>query len=170
MIKNSTDTQSPQIPPSKTTSKPLMLGIVVGCGLLLAISLWFGQNWLAQQNNSPLFAPQAGCQLPQQSCLASDGAHSIRFSIDSEELSSHQPLPLQVWLEGFNPSQVTVKLQGVEMYMGENNATLQLQSDGSYRTDIQLPACTTGTMLWRAQILITETGGMSGSWFDFEAR
>lgn len=157
-------------PPTSVASKPLMLAIVVSCALLLGLSLWLGQSWLAQQNSSPLFAPQAGCQLPQQSCQANDGSRSIRFRIDSEELSSHQALPLQVWLEGFQPSQVTVKLQGVEMYMGENTATLKRQSDGSYRTKIQLPVCTTGTMLWRAQILITETGGMSGSWFDFEAR
>ena len=157
-------------PPAPPASKPLILAIIVSCGLLLVLSLWLGQSWLAQQNSHPMFAPQADCQLPQQSCLATDNKRSIRFNIDSEELSSHQPLPLQVWLEGYQPSLVTVKLQGVEMYMGENNATLQRQSDGSYRTEIQLPVCTTGTMLWRAQILITETGGVSGSWFDFEAR
>ncbi len=161
--------QSQQVPPW------IWLILILISTALLGLSLWFGLQFRQDQNHTPLFAPKPGCQLPQYSCTATNQGRSIRFAIQAKQLNSHQPMPVRVELEGYNATRVTIKLQGVEMYMGENKTTLERHRDGSYQANIQLPVCTTGTMLWRAQILITspsktnQTGEISGSWFDFEA-
>lgn len=152
-----------------TTNRRFFIILILISSVLLGLSLWFGQRLIQDPINTVLFAPTRGCQLPQQQCSAIDGTRTIQLTVESDTLSSHQPIPVRVVLGGYNPSQVSIRLQGAEMYMGENSTPLQHQDDGSYRADIQLPVCTTGTMLWRAQVIIEQAGTSTGSWFDFEA-
>ena len=55
------------------------------------------------------------------------------------------------------------------MFMGETLTALQQQPDGSYQAEVQLPVCSFDTRQWRANLLITDHTGISGSWFDFES-
>ncbi len=156
--------------------KPQLIMLLLCSALLLALSLWFGQQLLQQQNTATLFAPESGCQLPQHPCAARQGSQSITLSVTGDQFNSHQPIPFRVDLSGYEASQVTLELQGAEMYMGRNSTTLVRQADGSYQAQVQLPACTTGTMLWRATVVVTqatrppEASQQNGSWFEFEAR
>ncbi|MFT6916946.1 MAG: hypothetical protein ACJAWL_003290 [Motiliproteus sp.] len=149
-----------------------LVAILLACGLLLGVSLWLGQQLLQQRDSDArLFAPQpCDPEQLQQGCSALNGKQQIRFFIDSDEINSHAPLALRVDLQGFDAQQVDVELQGVDMYMGELRVSLERGSDNQFRAQGQLPACTTGTMTWRARVWITDTDGRSGSWFDFTAR
>ncbi|MEH6472382.1 MAG: hypothetical protein V7752_14125 [Halopseudomonas sp.] len=158
--------------PQPATNKRRMWLLLIACGLLLSVSLWLG-NSLRQQlsSNEQLFAPLpcATSQL-QQGCRAVSGEQQVNFFIDSAEIGSHAPMDIRVDLQGFSPQRVELELQGRDMYMGQLRVALQQGDDAQYRVTAQLPVCTTGIMTWRARILITEATGLSGSWFDFEAR
>tara|TARA_R110002167_G_scaffold70379_1_gene198310 strand:+ start:12126 stop:12662 length:537 start_codon:yes stop_codon:yes gene_type:complete len=173
------------------TSNRRMLILLVGCSLLLAASLWLGQDLLKRQDNDTrLFAPQpcdpsqlqpqlqpqlqsqphSQRRLEQQGCNAQREKQQVHFFIDSAEISSQAPIPFRVKLQGFEPQRVEIELQGRDMYMGETRFTLVRGEDGQYRGHGQLPVCTTGMMTWRARVWITEAAATRGSWFDFLAR
>lgn len=146
--------------------------LLIICTVLLGISLWFGQQLLEQRSgDARLFAPLScnSAQL-QQGCSALNGEQQIRFFIDSEQIDSQTPLAFRVELQGFEAQQVELELQGVDMYLGELRLAMERGSDAQYRAQGQLPACTTGAMVWRAKVWITQVSGRSGSWFDFLAR
>ncbi len=152
----------------KRSGNSVFIILLLGCSALLVLSLWFGQQIL-QQPDDNLFAPDPDCRLPQNSCTASHDQHHIRFTINTDQLNADQPFPVRVELSGYNNPQVTVKLQSISMFMGETLTTLKQQPDGSYQANIQLPICSFDTRQWRANILINDQTGSSGSWFDFEA-
>lgn len=146
--------------------------LLTACTLLLGISLWLGQQLLAQRSSAEqLFAPLPcnPAQL-QQGCSALNGTQQIRFFIDSAQLDTNEALAFRVELQGFEAQQVELELQGLDMYMGELRLTLERGSDAQYRTQSRLPACTTNVMTWRARVWVTQPSGRSGSWFDFSAR
>ena len=153
---------------SATPSSPRrLLALLLGALALLLILGWLARGWLAERDaRLDLFAAPP-CDLGQGPCEARRGDDWLRLGIEGP-LDAHRPLPLRVEIS--KPAdQVAVDFQGVEMFMGHNHFVLQPQADGSYRGEGRLPVCTTGTMRWRARVLITRGGTTHGSWFDFNA-
>ena len=159
---------TPNTVSDKPSNNVIWIILLLGCALLLALSLWFGQQIL-QQPDDNLFAPDPGCLLPQHSCSANDGTHSIRFSIDANAVSSNTPFSVRVDISGYDNPQITVRLHSISMFMGETLTALQQQADGSYQAEVQLPVCSFDTRQWRAKLLVSDHTGISGSWFDFES-
>ncbi|WP_207062006.1 hypothetical protein [Motiliproteus sp. SC1-56] len=152
---------APFLPP-----KALLVG---GLALALLVLGALGRSWLNAGQGEPSLFPAPPCDLQQGPCEARQGDLWIRLSIVASPISAQAPLPLKIETRGLEADQVAVDFQGVEMFMGLNRYTLQRHADGSYRGEGRLPACTSGSMRWRARVLLTRGEQTTGTWFEFEA-
>jgi hypothetical protein len=56
------------------------------------------------------------------------------------------------------------------MFMGINQLSLTMQSDGSYTGARSLPGHVDQSMMWRAKIFVHRGEKVTVGWFDFEAK
>lgn len=164
-----------------TKAKDKRLWLLVVAGLLIVLFVLLG--WLARtlmsgmlkddQANTLQLTTVEPCNLHQGPCTARYGKQLMRFSITGPALNSEHQLNFAVQLDNIEADQVSLQLQGKDMYMGENRYILQPPSKAkpgaaTFSAAGQLPACTTGTMVWIAQLNITTDTGMMQARFEFE--
>lgn len=124
---------------------------------LLAVALIAVVAYVAapSRHADVVVAPEPGCDPNRAPCTARlpDGAR-LEFSILPRPIPVVAPLRVEVKLEGIAPGSVEVDFSGADMDMGPNRATLRPAPGGSYVGTATLPVCVTGTMNWRANVMI----------------
>ena len=151
----------------KSTTQYLYL-LLLG-GFILAI--WLGTSMFSlPDNDNPGYA--SDCDLRQQSCTVDIGEASITLDIQPRDIRSLTPLNYQVSIEGAEPSQVVISLQGSEMYMGINQTELSpVEGEpGVFEGQGELAICTTGEMKWRLTVSAKTEAGQLNTWFEFRAK
>lgn len=125
----------------------LVLAVIVGAfGLGIGLSYWQQQ---------PLEALDfSHCeQLHQGSCKWKVAEQTWQLNLPSDQLPAMLSQDLELSTNLDNPPPLELRLQGIEMYMGEIKLQIEPSEHGHYHTDILLPICNTGTMRWRAEIV-----------------
>jgi len=107
----------------------------------------------------PSTVPECALTLPQ--------GEKISLSILPHPIRPLENLTLAVKISGFRASQVAVDFDGVDMSMGYNRAVLEGNGENFSGRAI-LPVCVTGTMAWKATVLVTTEKGLLAAPFHFE--
>lgn len=139
--------------------------------LVVLILVWQLPDWLATANQPDQTRLKAErCLLNQQSCTASGAEQSISLKVSTDTIRSLTPLPFVASLSGMEAESVTLVLEGKEMFMGVNQVSMSQQHDGSWHATTELAVCTTGKMVWLANVIIERTNQQPiKATFEFEA-
>lgn len=140
--------------------------------LVVLILVWQLPNWLTtahQPDQTQLKAER--CLLNQQSCTAVGAEQSVSLMVDTDTIRSLTPLPFVASLSGVEADSVTLVLEGKEMFMGVNQFSMSQQHDGSWHATTELAVCTTGKMVWLANVIIERAHQQPvKATFEFEAQ
>lgn len=110
------------------------------------------------------------CDIAEGRCTLKQDGLELSFELTPTPPSSARPLTAQLTTRGFSPRKVLLSLEGRDMYMGLNQTELQPAGDSRWQGETQLAVCTTGSMVWRALLLIETDDKTYKTWFDFEAK
>ena len=131
-----------------------VIALAFACTIVAGYKL--SAAWHAGTNASQL--PLSSCDISVQECSVQlpQGAQ-LTLSIDPRPIRAMQKLTIKVDItgNGLDPRKVEIDFAGVDMNMGYNRPEL---SGGSRHFSGQtiLPICITGTMTWKATVLITK--------------
>ncbi|SEF69363.1 hypothetical protein [Marinobacterium lutimaris] len=110
------------------------------------------------------------CDIAQGQCTLRQDGIELTFELTPRPPSSASPMTASLTTQGINPTRVSLSLEGRDMYMGLNQTELQPAAAELWQGETQLAVCTTGSMIWRALILIETENKSYRTWFDFEAK
>ena len=100
-------------------------------------------------------SPDPGCDLHRQACGANlPGGGRIELAITPRPIPVVQPLAIEVRVTGLAPRKAEVDFAGIGMNMGYNRPALSAVESGRFAGSASLPVCITGTMPWRATVLL----------------
>ncbi|MEE1675276.1 hypothetical protein SNR37_000601 [Agarivorans aestuarii] len=125
----------------------LVLAVIAG-----AFGLGIGLSYWQQQQLETLDFSHCE-QLEKGSCEWQIAEQTWQLSLPSNQLPAMLSQALELSTNLDNPPPLELRLQGIEMYMGEIKLQLEPSENGHYQTDILLPICNTGKMRWRAEIV-----------------
>ena len=84
----------------------------------------------------------------------------LRLSMNPKPAKSLVPLTFSFTVDGQQPESAWLDLQGTTEYMGINQTPLRFNGD-NWSGVTELSICTTGLMVWKARLIITEQDGES---------
>ena len=98
------------------------------------------------------------CDLANTSCKAQWGSQTIELAIEAEQIRSLAPLTFKLNASDLKASQITLSLEGKEMFMGINQQPMHQVADDQWEVLAELAVCTTGKMVWIANVQIYSEG------------
>ncbi len=105
-----------------------------------------------RRHTAPYAAADAACA-GRCSAHFPDGT-VVTMTADPQPVANGQPVRLRVEVDG--PSRpVAVELQGADMAMGFLHLPL-VDEGGAWSVTVDLPACTTARMRWRADVILSD--------------
>jgi hypothetical protein len=110
------------------------------------------------------------CDLHVSDCHARNqaGDKSVSLALLPRQIPLMKELGVQTRLQGFvGISKVQVVVEGVNMYMGYEAATLIQDASGAWSGKLVLPVCTLETMAWQARVEISAADGAYQASFPF---
>ncbi|AIA74313.1 hypothetical protein ACN06F_17620 [Vreelandella sp. 21] len=153
------------------TGFPALKVLILITGISLAACTWYVfANWLRDDGDIAWFTPDANCNLHTSTCSAVLGDKGrLTLTVDADgRIDALDILPLDVEVEGLNPSHVTVDFIGRDMDMGLHRFGLTATAPGHFHGQGQVGICTQDVMPWRARVILETPEGKLGSWFDFD--
>jgi hypothetical protein len=139
------------------SSRDTVLNVVVL--LLLAGIVLFAGRSSVDDGEVRLVLPPA-CDLARQDCGAGIApGRSIVVSVRPQPLRGGHPFDFSVRLTGVEARSVSVRFEGVKMNMGQYSEALARGDDGGFAARMTLPVCVTGSMRWRATVLVDTREG-----------
>lgn len=142
----------------------------IGTGwVVVVLSLWAWQRWLAPPWGEMTALPPASCNLQFGSCRAEfpDGS-ALEVTLAPRPVPSDTPITLHLRTVGFEPRSVGIDLNGETMNMGPNHTALVGGRDGVWTGATALTACVTGAMVWVLEVRAPVGGGERVARFRFE--
>lgn len=111
---------------------------------------------------APLLTPRSDVQLPLSACdlgrdtcsVALPGGGNLEFALSPRPVPALKPLQLSVVTHGVDARGIEVDFSGVDMQMGYNRIALAALGDGRWSGNADLPVCITGSMQWRATLIV----------------
>ena len=113
--------------------------------------------------------PTTGCDLNRERCTADTRWGALNLELSPRPLPVLNPIAIEVRFDRAYASEVSAQLDGVEMDMGLNLATLQRVDGQTLRGQLIIPVCLTGTMKWRLRLIIKDGAQEQNADFSFEA-
>ena len=108
------------------------------------------------------------CDFSDGYCNAESGEITINLSLMPDFAPSEHPIDVKI--TGSQPiSDVTMKLEGRDMFMGVIPVQIQASDDGSFSGQMIFGSCSSGYMVWRATVGFVHDGEQKYVWFDFLA-
>ncbi len=108
------------------------------------------------------------CDLRAGPCTSAlPAGASVTFSIEPRSIPVVRPLQLQVKLVGLEAQGVQIDFSGVDMNMGFNRPSLQVQGEGRYTGEGRLPVCVRDAMEWEARVLVQTDAGLLSAPYRF---
>lgn len=141
---------------------PVVIALALACVVVAGVKL--SAKWRA---TDAVVLPPPACDLSNDACSAPlPQGGRLTLSIEPRPIRPLQPLALNATLTGANATRLKIDFDGVDMRMGYNRPTLT--GDGKHFTGTTtLPVCVTGTMTWKATVLITTDTGRIAQPFRF---
>lgn len=147
--------------PRQTIS--LVIALALACALVAGYK--FSAAWRATEAT---ILPVPECSLTEQDCLVDlPGSGQMSVSITPRPIRALQTLNLAITVTGAPADLVEIDFDGADMSMGYNRPRLAGEGDRFAGTTI-LPVCITGTMTWKATVLVTVSGKRIAAPFLFE--
>ena len=110
------------------------------------------------------------CNPSEQACLVTlPGGGQFEFSVDPRPIPTLQPFTMQIEVSGIQADKVEIDFTGVGMNMGYNRPQLKAVLPGRFEGRASLPVCVTGTMEWRATVLLESGRKVISAPFQFNA-
>lgn len=109
------------------------------------------------------------CDLNRERCTAATRWGEINLQLSPRPLPVLTPIAVDVRFDRANQARISAQLDGVDMEMGPNVATLQRIDEHSLRGQLVIPICLTGTMKWRLRLTISDGTQEQTSDFVFVA-
>ena len=151
--------------------KPLVTAMLII--LPLGVSVYLLQSVLSGfLERDPI---TTDCDVNLETCLIelpskSDERRVLSLSLNPKPAKSLVPLTFSFSVDGKQPESAWLDLQGTTEYMGINQTPLRFDGE-SWAGVTELSVCTTGLMVWKARLIITEQDGESYPVdFFFEAK
>ena len=143
------------MPSSVHDKKNLLIDAAVLCALVAigGIGYWFSPLLLPTSDIAGV--PNPGCDLHRQACGATlpDGGR-LELSITPRPIPMVQPLAVEVRVNGIEVGKAEIDFAGVDMNMGYNRPQLAPAGAGRFVGSASLPVCITGSMAWKATVLL----------------
>lgn len=120
--------------------------------------------------SAQMLTVENNCDLHTSDCNAhsSVGDKSLSLALLPRQIPLMKELLVQTRPQGFTDiSKMQVIVEGINMYMGYQSATLMPDTSGSWSGQLVLPVCTLETMEWQARVEITTTDGFYQARFPF---
>lgn len=136
-------------------------------GVLALLLLGAGCSPPAPTGASP--ATSAGCDLNRERCTADTRWGPLHLELSPRPLPVLNPIALEVRFDRANQARISAQLDGVDMDMGPNLATLQRVDGQTLRGQLIIPICLTGTMQWRLRLVIKDGAQEQTADFSFAA-
>ena len=150
--------------------KPLLTALLII--LPLGVSVYLLQSVLSGfLEREPI---TTDCDVNLETCLidlpAEEKSRMLSLSMNPKPAKSLVPLTFTFSVDGEQPESAWLDLQGTTEYMGINQTPLKF--NGEHWSGVtELSVCTTGLMVWKARLIITEQDGESYPVdFYFEAK
>jgi hypothetical protein len=151
--------------------KPLVTAMLII--LPLGVSVYLLQSVLSGfLERDPI---TTDCDVNLETCLIelpskSEERRVLSLSLNPKPAKSLVPLTFSFTVDGEQPESAWLDLQGTTEYMGINQTPIRFDGDGWVGVT-ELSVCTTGLMVWKARLIITEHYGESYPVdFFFEAK
>ncbi|MGB1239178.1 MAG: hypothetical protein ACPG4U_13255 [Pseudomonadales bacterium] len=142
----------------KTTRALLFATVLVAASGLYALS--------SQQTSLQAPSNQQVCDILSQHCTLRSENGDIELSLESA-LKVMQPNSLTLHSDN-SIERAQISFQGADMYMGINQFSFARAAQREpLSSGIELPLCTTGTMLWQADLTIERNGQSERFSFTF---
>ncbi|NRP15731.1 hypothetical protein [Marinobacterium sp. xm-a-152] len=141
--------------------KPLLTALLII--LPLGVSVYLLQSVLSGfLERDPI---TTDCDVNFETCaieLPSDSEESrvLSLSMNPKPAKSLVPLTFSFTVDGQQPESAWLDLQGTTEYMGINQTPIKFNGE-SWSGVTELSVCTTGLMVWKARLIITEQDGES---------
>lgn len=154
-------------------TKPLQSILVLVFLAVIILILWAVPKYLVGHTDMQNQLSSSNCLLNHSSCTATAGEMSVSLSVNPQPLTSLKPLDFSATLEGIEAERVVLDLKGKDMYMGINQTEMVFDSlTDRWKATTELAVCTTGTMIWLADLKILPKGSdqLVTTTFKFEAK
>ncbi|HJW26254.1 MAG TPA: hypothetical protein VJ576_15280 [Rhodocyclaceae bacterium] len=136
-------------------NKKLLVDVIGFTLIALVVVVGYKLSPLLLPKADVTVQPPSGCDLHRTPCeVALPGGGSAQFSITPRPIPMVAPLQLEVTVNGREASKVEVDFAGVSMNMGLNRPELKSVGNGRFSGQGTLPVCITGSMDWRATVLL----------------
>lgn len=135
-------------------------------GALALVLLGAGCNPTAPTGSPPA---SSGCDLNRERCTADTRWGALQLELSPRPLPVLNPIALEVRFDRANQTRISAQLDGVDMDMGPNLATLQRVDGQTLRGQLIIPICLTGTMKWRLRLVIKDGAQEQTADFSFAA-
>lgn len=103
-------------------------------------------------------APSSYCMNASCEIVLADGGR-LGLSLSPWPLKPMRPITALLQVTGSAPERLNLLINGADMDMGFNRATLRRQADGAYSGEFVLPVCVTGRMRWRFDVRLETDDG-----------
>lgn len=158
--------------PARANNKQQYL--IISLLVIFILTIWLATRFFNQSTPTIQqgLVKAANCDLRTQSCAVNFGEINLTLDVNPKMIRSLTPLTYKVTISGAETETVMIDLQGVDMFMGLNQAQLSpvAGKKGSFTGTGELGVCTTGEMMWRATLIAETSKGQLKTWFDFPAR
>lgn len=115
-----------------------------------------------------ILLPRSSCAPSIQDCtIPLPHGGQLQLSIAPRPIRPLQKLSLKVRITGVKAEKVEIDFDGVDMSMGYNRAILS-GDGGTFFGEAMLPVCITGTMTWKATVIVTADNERFAAPFHFE--
>lgn len=153
----------------KSKQKALIL-LTLGAATLLILG---NLNQITSATKAPAstLVPLSECSLESGRCTASLNGQEIVLSVDSSP-ASLKPLVFELDTHGLGEiKSASLNLKGKEMYMGINQTPFS-GSNNQWTATTELAVCTTGKMVWQAEVVMLRDSDSAPitAIFEFEAK
>lgn len=126
----------------------ILLAFLVGVGGYLAFHSW--PPSLGKSANLLPLQSESNCFLQQQACLATAGQAQVHLRLAPQPVPLMKPIQAFLQVKGLNDLEtITLKVDGLNMYMGFQEVQLSKQTDTEWEGSFSLPICSETEMHWR---------------------
>lgn len=103
--------------------------------------------------------PAATCNLQREDCQLALGDNGrVDLRIPGRPIVPNQPFVIEASVAGGDVRLLEVEVQGVEVDIGTPPTAFASAENGTYRTQLNLPLCTTSRMNWQMTVLLLIDG------------
>lgn len=153
---------------NKKFFKLLFLEVIAVIGILTYLFVDSSDVYRLFMGNTQFYAQSPSCDLHIRSCSADiPKLGKIKFNIEPKTIPLMKTLTFRVNTEkDIKTNELDLHIYATNMNMGYHSFTMKKISKKTYEAKGILPTCTVGGMIWNAEVVTGNKGGL----FTFKTR